>query len=202
VDADVWGAGRSEGTSTPATSLSEIGPFFVGTEYQSCPPFLSVDWFVAVTPHPRLSLVILLFAMGAFPLIVRGQVPDSVAHAPDSTDENRSAVARRVAGAFSEGDANRLLRPSTDRVEISLFGVRTFYSSAQALYVLREFFRSHAPRRFVVGDVMETGTSCFVRGEYEQTRIERRLQVYVRLDRPERKGPWHLREVWIEGASD
>ncbi len=143
-----------------------------------------------------------MLGMGAFPSIVWGQVPDTVTHAADSTDGGRSAVARRVAVAFSEGDASRLLQPSADRVEISLFGTRTFYSSAQALYVLREFFRSHAPRRFMVGDVMETATSCFVRGEYEQARVERRLQVYVRLDRSDREVPWHLREVRIEGASN
>jgi hypothetical protein len=202
MDADVWDAGRSEETSKPAASQSEIGPFFASMGHQFCPPFLSVGWFFAVSPHPRLSLVILLLGMGAFPLIVRGQVPDSLARAADSTDERRSVVARRVAGALSEGDANRLLRPSADRVEISLFGARTFYSSAQALYVLRKFFRSHAPRRFVIGDVMETGTSCFVRGEYEQARIGRRLQVYVRLDRSERKSPWRLREIRIRDASE
>jgi hypothetical protein len=151
---------------------------------------------------PRLSLVLLLIGIGGFPSVVQGQVPDSVAQASDSTDEGMSAVARRVAGAFSEGNANRLLKPSADRIEISLFGARTFYSSAQALYVLREFFRRHTPRRFVVGDVMETGTSCFVRGEYEQGRVGRPLQVYVRLDRPEGKAPWHLREVRIEDSSD
>jgi hypothetical protein len=151
---------------------------------------------------PRLSLIILLVGIGGTPTVVQGQASDSIAHAPDSADTGMSAVARRVAGAFSEGDVRRLLRPSADRVEISLFGARTFYSSAQALYVLREFFRSHAPRRFVVGDVMETGMSCLVRGKYERARVERRLQVYVRLDRPERKAPWHLREVRIEGAPE
>lgn len=153
-------------------------------------------------PLPRLSLVILLLGIGAFPPVVQGQTPDSVAHAPDSTSETRSPVARRVAGAFSEGNASRLLRPSADRVEISLFGARTFYSSAQALYVLREFFRSHAPRRFLIRDVMETGTTCFVQGEYEQARRARRLQVYVRLGQPEGKDLWHLHEIRIEGPPE
>ncbi|PSQ79224.1 MAG: DUF4783 domain-containing protein [Bacteroidetes bacterium QS_1_63_11] len=93
----------------------------------------------------------------------------------------------------------RLLEPAADRIEISLFGARTFYSSAQALYVLREFFRSHAPRRFVVGNVMETGTTCLVQGAYEEAQAERKLRVYVRLDRPEGgTTPWHLQEVRIE----
>lgn len=163
----------------------------------------------------RLSMVFLLIGIGGAPSVVWGQasdsldqVPDSVAqmsesleHTPDSTNAKRSAVARRVAGAFSDGDASRLLSPSADRIEISLFGTRTFYSSAQALYVLRKFFRSHAPRRFVVGDVMETGTTCFVQGAYEEARVERRLRVYVRLDRPDGEAPWHLQEVRVEETS-
>ncbi len=153
-------------------------------------------------PILRRSLALLLIiVIGGAPPVVWGQEPDSVSRSPDSTEE-ASAIARRVATAFSEGDASRLLTPSADRVEISLFGVRTFYSSAQALYVLREFFRSHVPRRFRIRDVMETGTSCFVQGEYEQARRARRLQVYVRLGQPERGDLWHLQEVRIEGPSE
>jgi len=149
----------------------------------------------------RRSLVLLLIVVGGAPPVVWGQAPDSVSRSPDSTEE-APAVARRVATAFSEGDANRLLTPSADRVEISLFGARTFYSSGQALYVLREFFRTHAPHRFRIRDVMETGTSCFVQGEYEQARRARRLQVYVRLGQTEGKDLWHLQEVRIEGPPE
>lgn len=157
----------------------------------------------------RLSMVLLLIGLSGAPAVAYGQtsdsldqVPDSAAPAPDSATVLQSAVAKRVAGAFSSGDASRLLNPAADRIEISLFGARTFYSSAQALYVLREFFRSHAPRRFVVGNVMETGTTCLVQGAYEEVRVERPLRVYVRLDRSEGEAPWHLQEVRIEGASN
>lgn len=151
---------------------------------------------------PRLSLMVLLIGIGGVPSIVHGQSPDSAAHASDSTGGEIAAVAQRVAGAFSEGNARQLLTPSADRIEISLFGNRTFYSSPQALYVLRKFFRSHAPGRFVVADVMETGTSCFVRGEYEETRRARRHRVYVRLDQPDDADLWALHEVRIDRVSE
>lgn len=147
-------------------------------------------------------MALLLVGLAGAPSAAWGQASDSLRQAPDSAEAKQSAVAKRVAGAFSEGDASRLLSPSADRIEVSLFGARTFYSSAQALYVLREFFRSHAPRRFVVGDVMETGTTCLVQGAYEEARVERRLQVYVRLDRSGEEVPWHLQEVRVEGASE
>ena len=150
----------------------------------------------------RLLLVCLLIGVAGLPSGARGQASDSLAQASDTTNEETSVVAQRVATAFTEGNARRLLSPSADRVEISLFGARTFYSSAQALYVLREFFRSHAPRDFQVRDVMKTGTNCFVRGEYEQASRTRRLQVYVRLGQPEGGDFWHLHEVRIEGASE
>lgn len=145
----------------------------------------------------RLSLVFLLAGMGGAPSMVWGQAPDSVGHTSDTT-----GVVKRVVTAFSEGDAGRLLDPSADRVEVSLFGTRTYYSSAQALYVLREFFRSHVPRRFWVQDVMETETNCFVRGEYEQAHVAQRLHVYVRLDQPEDEEAWRLHEVRIEGPPE
>jgi len=151
----------------------------------------------------RKSLVVLLMVgIGGAPSVVQGQPADSIASAPDSTAEDTPAVARRVATAFAEGDARRLLTPSADRVEISLFGNRTFYSSSQAVYVLREFFRRHPSGRFAVGGVMEAGTSFFVRGEYEEARMARRHRVYVRLDRPQGEDLWNLHEVRIEHAAE
>ncbi len=147
-------------------------------------------------PIPRRLLVlVLLTVIGGAPSVAWGQPADSTGQ------EEPPAVVQRIASAFADGDAGRLLTPAADRVEITLFGTRTFYSSAQALYVLREFFRRHTPRRFQVRDVMETGTNCFVQGEYEQVRRARRLQVYVRLGQPEGEELWHLHEIRIEGPS-
>ncbi len=150
---------------------------------------------------PKSLVVLLVIGIGGAPSVGRGQPADSTASGPGSTIEDTSAVARRVATAFAEGNARRLLTPSADRVEISLFGNRTFYSSSQAVYVLREFFRRHPSGRFAVGDVMEAGTSFFVRGEYEEARMARRHHVYVRLDQPQGKDLWNLHEVRIEPAA-
>lgn len=138
----------------------------------------------------RLYLVLLIVGVGGGP-------PVAWAQAPDSTEEAPSEVVERVTAAFGEGDAERLLAPSADRVEVNLFGSRTIYSSAQAFYVLRDFFRSHVPREFAIEDVTEAGTNCFVRGIYEQAQVDQPLQIYVRLDQEE-EDVWHLREVRIE----
>ena len=151
---------------------------------------------------PRLLVAFLVIGIAGPPPLAWGQPADSTALSADSTTALPSAVTQRVVTAFTEGNARRLLTPSADRVEISLFGSRTFYSSSQALYVLREFFRSHAPGRFVVADVMETGTSCFVQGRYEEARMTRRHHVYVRLDQSEDADLWSLHEVRIEAADE
>lgn len=142
----------------------------------------------------RLFLVLLLIGVGGGPSVVWAQ-------APDSTEEAPPEVVERVTSAFGEGDAERLLAPSSDRVEVNLFGSRTIYSSAQAFYVLRDFFRSHVPRDFAIEDVTEAGTNCFVRGVYEQAQVDQPLQIYVRLEREEEE-VWHLREVRIEISSE
>ncbi len=149
----------------------------------------------------RSLAVFLVLGLGGGLSAAQGQPADSSASVPDSTT-GPPAVAQRVAAAFAEGDARRLLTPSADRVEISLFGNRTFYSSSQAVYVLREFFRSHPPGHFALGDVMEAGTSFFVRGEYEEARRVRRHRVYVRLDQSQGKDLWNLHEVRIEHAPE
>ncbi len=165
-------------------------------------PFL-VSWPVACLMCPvQRSLVLLLVLVGSGPHVGWGQAADSLASAPDSTLEAPRAVVQRVAAAFAEGNATRLLTPSADRVEITLFGARTFYSNAQALYVLREFFRRHAPHGFRVQDVMEAGTSCFVQGAYEPSRRTSQLQVYVRLGRLKDEDLWRLHEVRVQESAD
>jgi len=137
----------------------------------------------------RLAFTLVLLGMVA--TVARGQ-----GQAADGTEAVQKALATRVDTAFTAGNAQQLLTPATDRVEVSLFGTRTFYSSAQAFYVLDDFFDRHPPTRFEVGDVTRAGRSCFVRGRFEHTRNERTLQVYVRL--VHREEAWHLQEVRVD----
>jgi hypothetical protein len=137
----------------------------------------------------RLVLIVLLIGIGT--TAARGQVPvqETPAAVPDS-------VAQRVVTAFVEGDVETLLAPATDRVEVSLFGARTFYSKAQAFYVLRAFFDAHPPVDFQISDVTAAEGSCFVRGRFRHDEDQRPLQVYVRL--AVRAEAWRLQEVRID----
>lgn len=137
----------------------------------------------------RLSLIVLLIGLSLSPAWGQDQssaIPEGV---PD-------AVVKRVTTAFTDGNPQLLLSPSADRVEVSLFGTRTFYSSAQAFYVLRDFFDSYPPAEFVLGDATGTGNFCFLRGQFDHMRDERTLQIYVRL--VQRGGVWELHEVRID----
>ena len=141
----------------------------------------------------RFALALLLVGMVAPP--IRGQtstVRDTRA-VPDT-------IISRVETAFTNGNAQRLLTPAADRVEVSLFGTRTFYSSAQAYYVLEDFFDRYPPTHFTVDDVTETGSSCFLRGRFDHGRDERTLQVYVRLTT--RNAAWRLQEIRIDADAE
>jgi len=112
-----------------------------------------------------------------------------------------SDVVDRVSTAFSKGDAELLLTPAADRVEVSLFGTRSFYSSAQSFYVLRHFFESHPPANFTLDDTTASGPSCFVQGRFQPARADRVLQVYVRLVR-QGENTWRLHEVRIGSGGE
>lgn len=180
-------------------SVLDNGSFFACSQRGS---LFSFCYETGIMTAVRLSVVCLVSAVVGFPSIVCGQAPDSVTQSADSAAEGSSAVVQRVQTAFTEGNANRLLGSSSERVEITLFGARTHYSSAQALYVMREFFESHVPQRFRVKDVMETDATSLVRGEYIQARVAQRLEIYVRLDHDEDSDSWQLREVDVGVAPE
>jgi hypothetical protein len=105
-------------------------------------------------------------------------------------------IVQRVETAFQAGDARVLLSPAADRLEISLFGARTFYSQAQALYVLRDFFERYPPRRFQVEDVSTTERHSFTVGGYWHTQDSAPLRVYVRFGR--QSEAWLVQEVQVQ----
>lgn len=140
----------------------------------------------------RLFLCLSLTGMAASS--VHGQDRARAAGVPD-------AVVNRVATAFADGDAELLLTPAAERVEVSLFGTQSFYSSSQSFYVLRHFFEAHPPAHFTLEDTTASGPSCFVQGRFQDTREERVLQVYVRLVRDD-ANTWRLHEVRIGSGAE
>lgn len=136
----------------------------------------------------RLSLLVVALGL-TVPSAALAQSPVS------DTTATLPTVAERVQQAFAAGDADGLLSPAADRVEINLFGTRTFYSRDQAFYVLRAFFEEHGPRRFEVQDTVQTGGAYFVTGTYWHVRDDRPLRVFVRLSASEAQ--WRLQEVRV-----
>lgn len=107
-----------------------------------------------------------------------------------------TVVLRRIQRAIAEGDAHALLTSAPERLEVSLFGAQTFYSSAQALYVMRDFFRNYPPQRFDLQDISKTENSRLAIGQYWHIRAEQPLQVYIYLHC--RNEQWRLEEVRIK----
>lgn len=118
----------------------------------------------------------------------------------DSTDEELSAereALQRIETAMVEGDARMLLTPAAERVELTIFDMRSFYSRTQALYVIQDFFGSYAPQQFSFEDISCREDRCSATGAYAHARSEEdMLRVYVRLGL--REAEWTLQEIRIE----
>lgn len=146
-------------------------------------------------PLLRAALLRAAVFLVAFVLVAGSPLPVRAQGAPASGDP--PPPTERVRRAFADGDARRLLNPAAERVEVSLLGAHTFYSQGQALYVLRDFFETYAPERFVLGDVTCAQAVCYALGRYWHARDDHPLSVYVRL--AARDGAaWTLREVRVE----
>lgn len=132
----------------------------------------------------RVILVASLIAaaLGSAPLHTCAQPTDPEAEARE-----------RIVASFQNGNAERLLTPAAERVEASILGMQTYYSRAQALFVLQDFFKNFVPREFAFGDVSRSEEDFFATGQYWYGQAERPLQVYVRLTRQEEA--WVLQEI-------
>jgi hypothetical protein len=133
-----------------------------------------------------------LLVISLVTLVVASRPLLGAAQPTDPESEART----RVAEAFQGGDAQQLLTPAAERVEISILGMQTVYSRAQALYVMQDFFRNFAPREFAFGDVSQAENDFFATAQYWYGQAERPLQVYVRLVR--RDESWLLQEIRLD----
>lgn len=151
-------------------------------------PFYVLSYPIGlVVRRVRALLVISLVA-----LVIAGRPLSGMAQPTDPEAEART----RVAESFQAGDAQRLLTPAAERVEISILGMQTVYSRAQALYVLQDFFRNFTPQDFTFGDVSYTEDDFFATAQYRYGQAEQPLQAYVRLVR--RDETWLLQEIRLD----
>jgi hypothetical protein len=169
------------------------GVLFVLQELNTASFFTTdTDRFSSFMSHTRLTMVVLLTMLSATAALAQERIGETTKAVPDT-------VMQRVTTAFRDGDARRLLSLAADRVEVSLFGTRTFYSRAQAYYVLRNFFDEYPPTNFALVDATGAGKSSFLRGRVDHSRGERPLRTYVRMVRHE-NGFWQVHEVRIDSG--
>lgn len=102
----------------------------------------------------------------------------------------------RIEAAMTTGDASALAAQAAERVELTLFGAASMYSRAQAVYVLAEFFREHAPHDVEIDPPTRSGDNCFALGRYYVEGNESPLRVFLRLR--DKLGEWQIREIRIE----
>ncbi|MGI9174419.1 MAG: DUF4783 domain-containing protein [Rhodothermales bacterium] len=106
------------------------------------------------------------------------------------------AALGRVEEAFQQGNGRNLLAGAADRLEIAVLEAPSFYSRAQAMYVMENFFRTYPPKQFDIQDADPSEESLYAPGLYWSTSQSEPFRVYVRLRRMAQQ--WELREIRIE----
>ena len=106
------------------------------------------------------------------------------------------AALSQVEEAFQRGDERNLLADAADRLEVAVLEAPSFYSRAQAMYVVENFFRTYPPQRFDLQDADPSGESLYAPGLYWSTSQSEPFRVYIRFRRIAQE--WELREIRIE----
>lgn len=110
-----------------------------------------------------------------------------------SAQHDGAAVLEDIRGAFSEGDVERLMRRSGERIDLTVFGVSELLSRSQARYVLRSFFAEYPPTMVALVDTSESEGNWFASAGYWYETGKAPLSVYLRLRRG--SAEWELREL-------
>src|SRR5690625_7130243 len=75
--------------------------------------------------------------------------------------QDEAVAVSRIVLAMAAGDASALAAEAAERVELTLFGSASMSSRAQAVYVLAEFFRVHAPHGVELVQPCRAAADCF-----------------------------------------
>ena len=114
---------------------------------------------------------------------------------PAKAQDVRAAL-NQVKEAFQQGNERDLLAGAADRLEVAVLEAPSFYSRAQAMYVMEDFFRTYPPKQFDIQDADPSEESLYAPGLYWSTSQSEPFRVYVRLRRIAQQ--WELREIRIE----
>jgi len=110
--------------------------------------------------------------------------------------QDEAVAVSRIELAMAAGDASALAAEAAERVELTLFGSASMYSRAQAVYVLAEFFREHAPHDVELDPPSRAGDNCFALGRYYIEGGDMPLRIFLRLR--SKHDAWQIREIRIE----
>lgn len=115
--------------------------------------------------------------------------PDSSAHA---------AAVDRVTTTFEDGSPETLFAAAAERIDLSVLGSRSYYSRSQAFYVVRDYFRQHAPRSFTIDRTTNTESSLFIMGTYHHNQADAPVRVVVRFDEGSTAWIFHELRIGVE----
>lgn len=105
----------------------------------------------------------------------------------------------RIQTAVVAGDAEGVLSGAEDRVDIALLGQGRLYKRAQAIFVMKAFFRSYPPKSFTIRNEEREAANWFATGRYTNRYDGKEFSVYLRLRL--RSSSWHLATIRVSSAT-
>ena len=105
----------------------------------------------------------------------------------------------RIQNAMTAGDARGVLFGAEDRVDIVLLGQGRLYNRAQAIFVMKGFFRSYPPQSFKIRNEEQEAANWFATGQYTNKYDGRKFSVFLRLR--QRSSNWHLAAIRVSNVT-
>lgn len=105
----------------------------------------------------------------------------------------------RIQAAMAAGDAEGVLSKVEDRVDIALLDQGRLYNHAQAIFVMKEFFRRYPPKSFTIRNEEQEVANWFATGQYTNRYDGKEFSVYLRLRL--RASSWHLAAIRVSSVT-
>lgn len=105
----------------------------------------------------------------------------------------------RIQAAMAAGDAEGVLSGAEDRVDIALLGQGRLYNRAQAIFVMKDFFRSYPPKSYTIRNEEREAANWFAIGRYTNRYDGAEFSVYLRLRL--RSSSWRLAAIRVSNAT-
>lgn len=114
------------------------------------------------------------------------------------TEQDPKEVIKTSANAIQAGDAEMLSKNLYKTVEIEILGEENFYSQAQTVQLLKNFFEKNKPTKFTITHQGVKDLSAFAIGKLQTSGATFRVSIFLKTD----EGKSYIHQLRIESNDD